>query len=193
MGGLVALTLRFNYPLSNGMTEYRGSCWTNVLPDGLFDAPFYDPATSEAHAWGWIEEILANRAEEPEADDLWGSWGKLAPIDYGIVVVDYVSKSAFSFQNYCSLTGMHRFDWDNGRKWRKLKRQGLLRKEKRIRLRRGKMYVAKINASKVFSTVECADQTDITRKLQDKLSSLFPLTADEQAAWDEWFAEQAEP
>lgn len=190
MGGLVAITLRFTTPLSTGQTEYRGSCWTNTLPDGLFNAAFYDPATSEDHAKQWIEALLTNRAEDPEVAEMWGSWGKLAPVGYGIIVVDYVSKTALSFQNYCSPTHIHCFDSHNRRKWRKLKKRGLLRKEKRIRLRRGKMRVAKIDASGTFPTIQSAESNGITRKVYRDLAGLFQLTADEDAAWEKWFADR---
>ena len=52
MGGIIGLTTRF----SDG-SGYRGSCWTNTLPEGLFSAPFYFPDQSEQHTREWHERF----------------------------------------------------------------------------------------------------------------------------------------
>lgn len=95
MGGIVGLTFRW----PDG-TQWRGSCWTNVLPDGLFAPPFFVRRASEGHARRWLANILKNRDEAPEIGKLWGSSPLLAPVEYGLVVVDFKTKTVLSHQGY---------------------------------------------------------------------------------------------
>jgi len=95
MGGIIGLTIRF----SDG-EEYRGSSWTNILPGGLFHHDFYDPKTSEEYVRGWLKNILKNREEVPDVEELWGGWNKLAPVEYGLVVVDYKKSGIMSCNGY---------------------------------------------------------------------------------------------
>lgn len=95
MGGIVAVTIRF----SEG-EEWRGSCWTNILPEGLFDWPFYVPDKSEGHTRTWLDKLLSNRKEDPELEKIWGEWNKLAPIEYGIIVIDYKKNGFLSLNGY---------------------------------------------------------------------------------------------
>lgn len=74
MGGTVALTIRF----SDG-EEYRGACWTNILPTGLFSADFFFKEKSEAHTKAWLKNLLDYRENNPEIKKIYGSWNKLAP------------------------------------------------------------------------------------------------------------------
>lgn len=96
MGGTVALTIR------TSETEcYRGSCWTNVLSEGLFAADFYrDLDTSRNYTKTWLAQLLAYRAEDADLEDRWGGHNLLAPIGYGIVLVDYVTNTFISAQGY---------------------------------------------------------------------------------------------
>lgn len=98
MGGSIALTIRFSLEKT-----YRGSCWTNTLPDGLWTASFYvDLDTSRKHAEQWLDRLLENRRQDPALEELWGGHNMLAPLEYGLVVVDYVTSTIISTQGYSS-------------------------------------------------------------------------------------------
>lgn len=123
MGGSIALTMRFS-----DATEWRGSCHTNALPLGLFDAPFYDPTIGEHHARKWLDSILENRRAEPQLEKNWGGWHKLAPEGYGLIVVDYLSDTLISHQGYSAPNNAHLFgnDCDNRIRWNDLNAAGRL-------------------------------------------------------------------
>lgn len=124
MGGIIGLTIR----KADG-TEYRGSCHTNILPYGLWAAPFYVPETSEAHAWAFLQTLLENRRQNPEVEAVWGGHNMLAPIEYGIVIIDYKTSTLVSAQGYSSphhIFGRHREDPDVNEKWVGLEKAGLL-------------------------------------------------------------------
>lgn len=99
MGGHIAVTVRF----SDGK-EWRNSCWTNIVPNGLFDAPFYDLKTSEEHVRAWTENIVKRRKEDKsgQLEELWGNHSKLSPGEYGIVVLDYQKDWYISANGYTS-------------------------------------------------------------------------------------------
>lgn len=124
MGGRVALTVR-----ASEAEQWRGSCWTNALPDGLFAAEFYvDLESSRRHAWDFVQRLLAARRDEPRIEELWGGHGMCAPTGYGIVVVDYVSSTLVSAQGYCAVDSILSFD-DYERaaaRWKRLEGMGLL-------------------------------------------------------------------
>lgn len=99
MGGHVALTIRF----SDG-EQWRDGCWTNVLPR-LFSADFYTGfESSEQRTREWLSDLLDNRSENPEVAELWGGWEKTAPSEYGLVVIDYESRTLHSVNDYTSAT-----------------------------------------------------------------------------------------
>jgi hypothetical protein len=107
MGGIIALTIR-----ESSGKEWRGSCWTNVLPNGLFAAPFYNKRTSQRHVKKWLSELLAHRKSNPKLEELWGDWNMLAPVEYGVVVIDYKDNFLISAQGYNSPHSMHISDMD---------------------------------------------------------------------------------
>lgn len=88
MGGVVAVTVRFSED-----EQYRMTWGTSGL--GLFRAS------------GFVQQDAAHLAEcrkrwaKPELA------GMLAPDDYGLVVVDFVTKRIISFQNFTSLDTSH--------------------------------------------------------------------------------------
>jgi hypothetical protein len=102
MGGIIAVTIRY----SDGK-ELRTSCWTNVLPEGLFSVDFYDEKASEAHTKKFMTKLLANRKKEKDIEQLWGNWNKLAPVEYGQIVIDYKTSSLVGSQGYCSIDNSH--------------------------------------------------------------------------------------
>ena len=104
MGGIIGLTIRF----SDG-EEYRGSCWTNVTPTGLFSHEFYDPKTSETHVRWWLKRILDNRKKDKEVEDIWGGWNMLAPVEYGLMLLDYKTKTMIAGNGYTDPCGIMAF------------------------------------------------------------------------------------
>jgi len=97
MGGSIALTVRF----SDGH-EWRDATWTNVLPEGLWASEFYGPKKSEKHVRQWLSQVDDNRNRNPGIRSLWGDWNLLAPLEYGIVVIDYKTNEFASFNGYSS-------------------------------------------------------------------------------------------
>jgi len=126
MGGFIALTVRY----SDGQ-EYRGSCWTNVLPEGLFSHEFYFKETSEAHARKWLDRIIKNRKKNKGLEEMWGGWNKLAPESYGIVLVDYKTGTLIAGNGYTDVQKIHTFpDPAKIGKFIRLHEAGLLAKVK---------------------------------------------------------------
>lgn len=123
MGGIVGLTVRFSDHL-----EYRGSCWTNALPNGLFNKDFYIKDRSEQHTRGWLMKVLGGRALEKDLEELWGNHHMLAPVEYGLVIVDYRTGTVVSCQGYTSVDREYTFshDPDQADKFVELHRRKLL-------------------------------------------------------------------
>jgi hypothetical protein len=189
MGGSVALTIRISET-----KEYRGSCWTNILPYGLWAAPFYaDLDTSRRHAESWLDKLLAHREADPELEDLWGGHDKLAPLGYGLVLVDYVSSTLISTQGYAWPDRIIRFgpppscserdrDPDLNEKWAALEAAGLLGASED----HGDMVIRQIKLP--FETVIVGNESAITPSLEERCDGLFGLSADERSAWARWYA-----
>lgn len=110
MGGIVAITIRY----SDG-TEWRSSCWTNILPDGLWSPQFYnrDVSKAERHVRKWQAVVTSRRAAEPVLEKMYGNWNKLAPVEYGQVVVDFKTKTLISHQGYASPHKKYTFAGDD--------------------------------------------------------------------------------
>jgi hypothetical protein len=100
MGGVIGVTIRYS-----DSSEWRGSCWTNVLPVGLFGADFYDEATSEEHVKSWQTNLVKHRKADKSGDleKLWGGHHMLAPLEYGIIVIDFRTKQVISAQGYSAV------------------------------------------------------------------------------------------
>lgn len=109
MGGIVALTIRW----SNG-EELRESCWTNILPKGLFGWKFFVKEESEKYAREFMTQILENRKKNKDAEELWGGWNKLAPVEYGQIIIDYMKKKVVHFQGYTGVDSDHVVGFDHG-------------------------------------------------------------------------------
>ena len=88
MGGAVAVTVRFSEK-----DQYRMEWGTGGI--NLFKEPGFlmqDPKHLDACRARWVNPELA---------------GSLSPSDYGLVVVDFVTKRIISFQNYTSIDAVH--------------------------------------------------------------------------------------
>lgn len=88
MGGAVAVTVRFSEE-----EQYRMEWGTGGI--NLFKQPGFlmqDPKHLDACRARWVNPELA---------------GSLSPSDYGLVVVDFVTKRIISFQNYTSIDSVH--------------------------------------------------------------------------------------
>lgn len=184
MGGTIGLTIR----VAPGK-EYRGSCWTNVLPTGLWAAPFYDPDKSAEHAWSWVQQLLAHRATEPVLEQLWGDHNMLAPIQYGIVVIDYVTSTLISAQGYSSPDWMTRWphDEDCCEKWDALEKAGLLGDCVPFfsdALQHPTRYI-----KMPFKHVLVKDVDGITPTLMKAIDEEMGLSDAERAAWEEFIKE----
>jgi hypothetical protein len=183
MGGSIALTVRFDKK-----REYRGSCWTNTLPFGMWAPPFYDPATSKRHVSRWLGTLLAHRKRDPVLEKMWGSWNKLAPRGYGLLVVDYVTSTIISAQGYSppDWMALYKGDRDLEEKWRALKKAKLLGEDmpswkiaggmaKRIKL--------------PFRTVICGTEDLIDDRLKRFCDEHLGLAPGEKRAWTQWCKE----
>jgi hypothetical protein len=88
MGGAVAVTVRFSEK-----EQYRMEWGTRGI--NLFKHPGFlmqDPEHLDACRGRWVDPELA---------------GSLSPSDYGLVVVDFVTKRIISFQNFTSVDTVH--------------------------------------------------------------------------------------
>lgn len=191
MGGCIGLTVRFDKNRC-----YRGSCWTNVLPDGMWAAPFYvDLETSKRHVDQWLSELLANRATDPDLEEMWGAWNMLAPLQYGLIVVDYVSSTLISLQGYSSVDVIYYPTTDAGlfsekeEKYAALEQAGLLITPSRRPMPTG-WKTADIKMP--FARVVSADTDAIDADCQKWCEDNFGLSDDERKAWAEWFKDQGE-
>lgn len=188
MGGIIGLTIRFSKE-----HEYRGSCWTNVLPEGLWAAPFYiDLDTSRAHTKAWLERLLKNRADNPEINDLWGGHDMLAPVEYGLVVVDYVTSTLMSAQGYSSPNWMARFDHDPDKveKWEALERAGLLGDPMPWSDKFPQPPSRWIKLP--FANVVCGDVDKVDATLQQWCEDALGLSDRERTAWAEYIGGREE-
>lgn len=181
MGGIVGLTIRFSPE-----HEYRGSCWTNVLPDGLWAADFYiDADTSKRHAQTWLDQLLAHRRANPTIEELWGGHNMLAPVEYGIVLVDYVTSTLLSAQGYSAPDWLIRFESEGFEerrdKWDALQRAGLLTEPGPWPEERWRSAWVKLP----FKDVRCGDIDAIPAALT-WVSENFTLSAEEKAAWEKF-------
>jgi hypothetical protein len=123
MGGIIAVTIRY----SNG-EELRESCWTNILPKGLFNWKFWVEEESEEHTRKFMGEVLENRKKDRDIDSLWGRWHKLAPVEYGQIIVDYQKKAVVHSQGYCGMESDHvvAYDHESMEKFLELYARGLV-------------------------------------------------------------------
>jgi len=182
MGGTVALTIR------TSATEcYRGSCWTNVLTEGLFAADFYrDLDTSRNHAKTWLAQLLAYRAEDTDLEDLWGGHNLLAPIGYGIVLVDYVTNTFISAQGYTNPGALFVFTTSPSPRHAALAAAGLLTRVPAPPCQ-SDMTIWRITLP--FAHVQNGEpDTIITPALMAWCETNFGLSEAERVAWDSWFA-----
>ena len=209
MGGKRALTVRFS-----GGEEVRTSCHTNVVPYGLWAAPFYDPARSEAHVRAFVDELLLRRSLDPQLEALWGGHDALAPSEYGIVVVDYsgAAPTLISCNGYSS-PGHRHFQWPppdlTHRVFSELHRAGAVpvvfvgrvpvRPEVAVRLADGDRAVIKgfcvvdYFVRPAFEVLEFSDCEESSRAgAQAAVASRFVLSLEEVAAWDAWVRELEE-
>lgn len=185
MGGIVALTIR------TSETEcYRGSCWTNVLTEGLFAADFYrDLDTSRDHAKTWLAQLLAHRTREPDLAKLWGSHNLLAPIEYGIVIVDYVTSTLVSAQSYTDVATVYTFKDDPpDEKHAALDAAGLLTLVPAMKTPASMIFW---RITLPFAHVQNGEQEAlVTPALLAWCETNFGLSEAERVAWDAWFAER---
>lgn len=125
MGGIIAVTIRY----SNG-EELRESCWTNILPKGLFGWKFWVKDESEKHTREFWANILESRKKDKDLDKLWGRWKKLTPVEYGQIIVDYQKKMIVQSQGYTAVEGDHVVSFDHGsmEKFLELHARGLVGK-----------------------------------------------------------------
>lgn len=187
MGGIIGLTIRLELGC-----EWRGSCWTNVLPEGLFAAPFYvDLDSSKQHTSAWLEKLVARRKTDPELEEVWGGWDKLAPIEYGLVVVDYVTNTLVSCQGYSGVDYVycHEYNTDKMEKYDALEKAGLLIVPSR------RDFPAHWKAADIklpFANTIIGDYDRCDEILYGWCDRHFTLTDEERDAWMEWFAARDE-
>lgn len=187
MGGCIALTIRFT-----GTDTYRGSCWTNALPDGLWTAPFYiDIDTSRVHAKTW----LTHRATDPDLEAMCDDWNMLAPLEYGLVLIDYVTSTLISAQGYSSPNSIfrpkdarpHTHDLFGNKiaTWDALSLAQLLTESPRP----GPPSMLHADIKMPFKNVLVTDEHDVTPEMQAWVEKTYGLSDAEKTAWGEWFTD----
>lgn len=187
MGGIIALTVRW----APG-DEYRGSCWTNILPEGLWDTPFYiDLDTSKRHTKTWVQSVVENRRLKPGLEEMWGGHNMLAPLGYGLVVVDYVTSTLIAANGYSHPDHMMRWkhDADKIAKWDALSAAGLLVQPGPWGVREDppNAYI-----KSPFQTNTNCDTNEINGAMMRWADDNFGLSDAEKAAWATWFKERDE-
>lgn len=189
MGGTIGLTVR----VAPGK-EYRGSCWTNVLPTGLWAAPFYDPDKSAEHAWAWVQQLLEHRAQVPNLERMYGDHNLLAPISYGIVVVDYVTGTLISAQGYSAPDWIIRWphDEEGCEKWDALEAAGRLGDPVPWWSKRDDAPYEARYIKLPFKNVLIKDVDGITPVLMKALDEEMGLSDAERAGWEEFIKERDE-
>lgn len=198
MGGRIAITVR-----ASETEQWRGSCWTNILPLGLFTAEFYaDIERSRRHSWAWVQGLWERRAAEPGLEGMWGGHGMLAPTGYGIVVVDYVSRSLVSAQGYCSADSIilfgddsFTFEADLRAKWDALEAMDLLtRKPWPGSDADGPAWPSGWRCADIrlpFEHVRAGHEDLIDTAMLDWAEKTLGLSDDERACWSAWLGERA--
>lgn len=188
MGGTVSLTLRFSKD-----EQFRGGCWTNILPNGLFDSPFYDPDLSVgiAHSRQWLSSLLEARRTDPEVGDMWNGIGMCAPYGYGIVIVDYVTSLFISIQGYTDPTKIVTFGDDdpyNLDKWRDLQLLGVLQEQAWDPPNPpARWKVARLTLP--FNTTIVGDEGLLSQEIVDLVDRSLGLSGEERAYWESFIRE----
>jgi hypothetical protein len=188
VGGQVALTIRF----SDG-EEWRGSTHTAQLCEGIFGAAFYT-RDSETHARTWLTKLLARRG--PAEADL-AAHMFLAPVEYGLIVVDYLSSTVYSDQGYYRPTHAFRIpncyqcEYHGGccptdARFDALQAAGLLYGGKRSE----SLEDAQIDTS-TFATF-LAEDGQIDRDAFDWIRSLFEISFEEATIWRAWIGRRSD-
>jgi len=186
MGGSIALTIRF----ASG-DEYRGSCWTNVLPEGLWAAPVYlNTESSKAHTRTWLSNLLKHRQEDPDLEEIWGGHNLLAPLQYGLILIDYVTDTLISANGYSSPDWMidWKRDYDPGEteKWNTLSAAGLLKFPGPWP--DGEFSKPNAYITMPFKNVICVDANEINEAMMQWCDENFGLSAEEKEEWRSFIA-----
>jgi len=151
-----------------------------VLPEGLFATPFYlDAKQSQQHVREWLDRILENRKKNAAVGALWGDHDMLAPIEYGLIIVDYLKSTFVSTQGYIDPTRIVCYP-QNAKRYNALKSAGLLTSQP-------PEYGVKCAAVKLpFTHAVCGYEDAANTQLQDWCDANFGLTAAERQAWSVW-------
>jgi len=110
MGGCVGVTIR----KADG-TEVRMCRWTNGLPDFITNVAFVeqDEAHLDSYLQTWADfqaDYAANKDTGKYAhnmSDIYAPYPFLAPIEYGLVLIDYQTKQVLSKQGYTAVGHFH--------------------------------------------------------------------------------------
>ncbi len=105
MGGSIGVTIR----KSNG-EEIRRCRWTNALPSVFNNVRFLTQDESYLKEYiergeGMRNDWLKNKDSEKfefNMTPVYGPYDTLAPVEYGLVVIDYKTKHILSLQGYCN-------------------------------------------------------------------------------------------
>ena len=172
LGGVIAVTIR----LPDG-TEYRMERWTNTTPSIVHDPKFLKGDVKSIA--DYIQHWLTESAKKNKGQTLISSWGMyknpyLAPSEYGILVIDYKTKTIVDCQGYVDITTV----MDAEPEYRILKTARLIGPE----VQKGvsphvKIFEVKHPAWDVFKTKDW-------REAKMKIESLgFVLTKKEESIW----------
>lgn len=95
MGGIITLTIR-----KKDGSVHKTSSWTNSLPYLINNIGI----EKETH----FDDYLNSFTKRNKEGDLYSSEPFLAPIEYGLVVIDYLNNEIVYASHYCSLSS---FSW----------------------------------------------------------------------------------
>jgi len=101
MGGVIGFTVRE----ADG-TEHRMQRWTNILPS-IFEDPEFIRYGSDKQVMDLVKHWYTESAKGSQGNTIISTWEMynypyLAPFEYGIVVIDYLTRSIVSCNGYSS-------------------------------------------------------------------------------------------
>ncbi len=107
MGGTIGITIR-----TMDRKEHRMLRWTNPMPSFFHDIKFIDGDEGHVNEYlkMWYEMVDAynnGKLDEMPMADVYVPGAGLYPSEYGLVLVDYPSRTIISSQGYTNVNGIH--------------------------------------------------------------------------------------
>lgn len=209
MGGCIGMTIR----LSDG-TEHRMTRWTNPIPDYINNIKFINKDIEHfdryQEQWNnmrkdWLEHVLkCNKKNHIKCKfkyfmtPAYAPYPYLAPIEYGLIVVDMMDNVIISCQGYTKIGQIHLISQNNFDEWevaqelmdegrilsihkdfKPIKSIKNLNKLKKSKL---ELYTLNVNLSP-FKIIEVPEH-DYASLKEEVLKLGFKLTPEEEKIWE---------